>query len=111
MDIIQVATGGFTLALPPDITLSNNNIIYLDALTTGGAIGITLPSIAALNGQRYFWIMVRDADANAAANNITLTADGADTINTAATLVMSANGNAAQVYVVSDTEWKAIVSA
>jgi hypothetical protein len=113
MQRVQVATGGYTLALEDGIQNANNNVIYLDCLTGGGAIDIALPPISSYEGKTFWKVIINDADNNAGGNSITITPDAGESnlINSAATLVISTNGEGGEFYIVGDTDWKADIQA
>ena len=69
---------------PYNILVSDNHI---SVTTTSVAITLNLPAI--VDGTVYH---IKDQDENAFGNNITITPDGSDTIENAASLVISANG-------------------
>ena len=75
-------------------TLSeNDDILFVD--TTGGSIAVTLPPAASTPGKEFFVKKV------AAANTLTLTAAGSNTIDGAATLAWTVNNQAYTVYSVN----------
>ncbi len=76
--------------------------LYVD--TTTDAISILLPKVADFPAQNVK-IYVTDYKGNAAANNITVEADPADTINGAASVVISANKGSLKLEIGADNEW------
>lgn len=73
-------------------TVNIFNVTYTDT----GAVVITIPS--ALIAAGYFTMLIKDADLNAATNNITIATEGAEEIDEAATLVINVNGAAVNLY-------------
>lgn len=95
--------GGRTLR--PQVTAAsvgfdtNADILYVD--TSGGAVTVSLPTAADMQDRE---IHIKDATGNAAANNITVDADGSETIDGNGTYV--ANINWENVMLVSNgVEW------
>lgn len=69
--------------------------------TSGGAITVTLPP-ARFNKERMLTVV--DRSGNAAANNVTLDGNGAETINGAATFAMNVNRMSITLHC-DGTEW------
>ncbi len=67
------------------------NVTYTDT----GTVAIDLKTAQAVEGRI---IHIKDSDFNAGTNNITITTEGAETIDEAATYVITANGNAVSLY-------------
>lgn len=59
---------------------------YVGADSSGGAITLTLQSVAALSGKRY---IIKDEGGSAASNNITIATQGSETIDGASTFVIN----------------------
>lgn len=95
---VQTAAGNYTISAGAGVIVKK---------TVGAATTVNLPKISATENIIQ-WII--DGKGDAAANNITIDGYGAETINGAATLVISTNYGA--VALVSDgTEWKVWCSA
>lgn len=76
--------------------------VYLDCLPATGVIGLSLP--AGTEGKTY---TVKDIDGNAGTSAITITPNGAETIEGQATYVVNANWGAVELYYdVTTTDWK-----
>ena len=69
----------------PDTVLATDSIVSYQ-LTVPGAVAVTLP--AGVTGTVYY---LKDGTGDAAANNITITPNGADTIDDAATATINTN--------------------
>lgn len=63
--------------------------------STGAAVTITLPPASAMKNRV---VVVKDEGGGAAANNVTIDGDGSETIDGAATLVISTNYGVGRVY-------------
>lgn len=85
-----VIRGGITLR--PQVTAVsvdfdvNADILYVD--TTSGAVTVSLPTAADMQDKE---IHIKDAIGNAAANNITVDAEGSETIDGNSTYVLNVN--------------------
>lgn len=78
--------------------------VVLEGQTSTGVIGLTLP--AGVAGKTY---VVKDVDGAAGVSAITITPDGAETIEGAATLVLGQNFAAVTLYYdATTTDWKII---
>ena len=79
-----------------DIVVSQNNICHVTHTTTGN---VTLQFLTAdiTNGDNW-QVVIKDAGANAATNNITIITQGSETIDGAANLVISTNNGSVTVY-------------
>lgn len=106
-------TGNWLAGNLPVRTLVNNaaspyTVLATDVLlecdTSTGVIGLTLP--AGVAGKSY---EVKDIDGIAGTSNVTITPDGAETIEGAATLVLGINWQAVTLYYdATTTDWKAL---
>ena len=63
--------------------------------STGAVTSLTLPTAQTVSGRT---IIVKDAGGNAATNNITIDTEGAQTIDGAATKVISTNYDSVKLY-------------
>lgn len=90
-----IAGGGAT----PTNVISSNSTITIDA--TAGAHVVNLPSIAtASSGKMYFFKKI-----DASANTVTITPNGADTIEDAATLVLAVLGDSVIIQSDNVSNW------
>jgi len=81
--------------------LMTDRIVHVIYTTTGPVASLTLPSAQTLRGRK---ITIKDAGGAAAANNITIDTEGAETIDGAATAVINNDYNSLSLY--SDgTNW------
>jgi hypothetical protein len=101
-----IATGGITLntttvnAATYDL-LVTDYLLLVTYTTTGAVTSLTLPTAQTTAGRT---IVIKDAGGNAATNNITVDTEASQTIDGAATLVISADY--ARVTLCSDgTNW------
>lgn len=93
-NVTTVAAATYDL-LPAD------DIVHVAYTTTGAVTSLTLPTAQMVSGRT---IVIKDADGNASANNITIDTEGGETIDGGATLVMAADYEWAILY--SDgTNW------
>ena len=76
-------------AADPRVVSSTDNAKALGFDTSGGPRGVTLPSASAV-GIR-FSLALADTTGDAFASNLTITADGTDTIQGAATIALAQN--------------------
>lgn len=93
------------VATTTPVTVSNTtDCIVLSNLGTPGAVAVTLP--AGVDGRIYF---IGDQKGDAGTNNITITPNGAETINGSATYVISENsGVVALAYSLTNTRWNVV---
>lgn len=92
---VRVATSS------PDSVSAATDCVVLYALSVAGAVAVSLP--AGVNKQI---IILGDRTGDAATNNITITPDGSETINGAATLVLNHNNQVCMLqYSTSGTRW------
>jgi hypothetical protein len=81
-------------------------VVRVNCNTTPGIVDFTLPEIASYNGNYGgTTVIVFDGASNAGANNITVRPGGSDTIEGAATAVISTNDGAIELRVSSETTW------
>jgi len=74
--------------------------------TVAGVVACELPEIASYNGNYgNVTVLVFDDEANAAANNITVTPGGTDTIEGKASLVIAVNDEAKTLVVLAEGKW------
>lgn len=85
--VTVVNTGNYNLA-------STDDILHV-SYTASGAVTVTLMSVEAISGRV---IHIKDAGFNARTNNITIETEGAETIDGAASLILSNDGDAAMLY-------------
>ncbi len=91
------------VALTTPVTVSAaNDYAVVCKLSSPGAVAVTLP--AGVAGQIF---VIHDGTGDAASNNITITPNGAETINGAATRVLSHNRGAITLqYSTTGSDWK-----
>jgi len=75
-----------TVLVSPDAPVLLTDEVLIVNLTVAGAVAINLPA-----GEKYAYLVVKDGKGDAGVNNITITANGAEKIDTAATKVINAN--------------------
>lgn len=80
---------GLRIATSSPVTVVNTDCVVICKLTVPAAVAVTLP--AGVTGQYY---VIADGTGDAATNNITITPNGAETIDGAATLVLAQNYSA-----------------
>lgn len=88
-------------AITADTTLDTDNV-FVTVDCTSGNVTITLPSAATLTAGRYFVIQRIDGSVN----TVTIDADGAETINGAATKAIASQWDGIRV-VCDGTNWTA----
>lgn len=71
----------------PSFTLDNYDRVWIINRAVGAATGVVLPASPVINQQH----TIKDGKGDAAANNITISTPGLETIDGAATLVINAN--------------------
>lgn len=79
--------------------------------TAAGPVQINLPESALLNRVVNQKVLVIDNTGNAAANNITVSRSGADTINAGVTMVMNQNNQEVEFKMFSLGKWGAYISS
>lgn len=99
-DSLKLATRVATTS--PVTVASNTDVVVVTKLSVAGAVAVTLP--AGVTGQVF---VVVDGTGDAATNNITITPNGAETINGAATYVINAN-RAGVVLGFNGTSWTVV---
>ena len=90
-------TGNYTIKPNPEWKNVQNQEVYLVCDTTLGAVNITLPTIASLGGFQNVKFYISDGANNAATNNITILKQGTDVIDATSSVVINADGGAAEV--------------
>lgn len=75
--------------------LPEDHIIHVTYTSTGAVTNLALPTAQVTKGRM---IVIKDAGGNAGTNNITITTEGAETIDGAATLVIASNYGVARLY-------------
>lgn len=95
------------VATTSPVTVSDStDFCVVTQLTVAGAVAVTLP--AGTNGRLF---AVVDGTGDAATNNITITPNGSETINGAATLVLNKNKQGVLLqYSTTNTRWRVIAS-
>jgi len=103
-------SAGVSLLLPTDFQLS--------VITSNGGVTLVLPSISSLLQSRLssgnlqtIMFLIADITGNAALNNITLIADGNETINGNSTAVLNVNNISAMLVPTSNGTWTLTTSA
>lgn len=97
---IRVAT-----TTPVTVSATTDCTVVVE-LGTPGAVAVNLP--AGINGQMFFLV---DGTGDASTNNLTITPNGAETINGAATLVLDHDRQAVLVqFVAADNDWKVLAN-
>jgi hypothetical protein len=94
------------------------NDVQLSVITSNGAVTLILPSISSLLQARLssgnlqtMMFLIADITGNAALNNITLIADGNETINGNSTAVLNVNNISAMLVPTSNGTWTLTTSA
>lgn len=113
--IMLAATDGISRSYDADSISSNTTILSTDTFsaysvdTTGGAVAITLPAAGDVIHGRFY--LIKDAGGAAGTNNITITPDGSDLIDGAASFVI--NSNYKSYMIISDgvSSWQVIYKA
>lgn len=95
----------FQIVLTSPYTVTDQDCIIITDLTVAGAVAISLPAVT------YKKILfIKDGKGDAAANNITITPNGADTIDGGASLVLNANNQYVMLLGDSDnTNWRTVI--
>ena len=112
MNIIDVYPGNYNLEIPASIEFVNTNKFYLQCLTSGGPINISLPLIRTAPAYIKPWgfhIYIADAERNAAANNITIIAAPGDIVYGAAAAIINTNGGAGEAFIAGHTTWGCLI--
>ena len=102
VESINIGTdlGGGQIRTVTTVNASTYNLLVTDYIlnvtyTDTGVVAIDLKTAQTVAGRI---IHIKDADFNAGTNNITITTEGGETIDEAATYVITANGNAVSLY-------------
>lgn len=103
---IDYTTHLFTLTTGLSLKVTTVNVATYDLLVTDTILNVTYPSTAAVTSLTLpsaqvvsgRTIIIKDASGNAGANNITIDTGGSETIDGAATLVMSTNYQTVKLY-------------
>lgn len=103
--ITQEMKQAVRVATTTPVTVSDTtDCVVASNLTVAGAVTVNLP--AGTDGR---WFVVADQKGDAATNNITINASGAETINGSASYVISdANGAVVLVYSATNTRWNVV---
>ncbi len=103
--ITQEMKQAIRVALTTPVTVSNTtDCVVATNLSVAGAVAVTLP--AGTDGR---WFIIVDQKGDAATNNITITPNGAETVNGAATFVMNQNNEGVVLaYSSTNTRWNVI---
>ena len=89
------------LALTTPVTFAATDYVVVTKLTAPGAVAVSLPA-----GTNEQLALICDGTGDAQTNNITITPDGSETINSAATYVLTENAQAVLMqYSEADTNW------
>lgn len=101
----KVKNQAVRVATTTPVTVSNTtDCVVLTKLAVAGAVAVTLP--AGTDGR---WFIICDQTGDAATNNITITPNGAETINGSATLVLNQNREGViLVYSATNTRWNVV---
>ncbi len=93
------------VATTTPVTVSDTtDCVVLAKLAAAGAVAVALP--AGTDGR---WFVIADQTGDAATNNITITPNGAETINGSATYVINENrGSVVLVYSTTNTKWNVV---
>lgn len=95
-----------TATTTPVTVVAASDHVVVTNLSVAGAVAVTLP--AGVNGQEF---VIIDGKQDAATNNITITPNGAQTINGAATLVINISAGGYKLkYSTTGTDWKILES-
>jgi len=99
-----------TVTANTSVAVGNGTESHLYLLTGSGtgAVGVSIPEIAAITGSKQITLTFKDAGNNAATNNVTITPSGSDTIDGAATYVISADSGKVTLVTDGGTNWYTI---
>ena len=103
--VAQEMKQAIRVATTTPVTVSNTtDCVVAVKLASAGAVAVALP--AGTDGR---WFVIADQTGDAATNNITITPNGAETINGAATYVISDNrGAVVLAYSTTNTQWNVV---
>lgn len=96
----KISTANASITVPT----TTQSALYLSSYSATGTVAVSLPLIANLSGSNDITIKIKDTGGNAGTNNITITASGANTIDGAATNVISTNYGVVEL-VTDGTNW------
>jgi len=97
----RISTASLAVVVP----VSTQSTLYLLTGSGAGVVGVTIPEISTITGSAKITLTFKDAGINASVNNITITASGSDTIDGAATSVISADGDKVTLVTDGSTAW------
>tara|TARA_R110000765_G_scaffold386217_1_gene478202 strand:+ start:326 stop:1390 length:1065 start_codon:yes stop_codon:yes gene_type:complete len=104
-DLVPGYTKIVTASLSVTTPTTTQSRLYLLTGTGTGAVAVSIPEISALAGNSNITLVFKDAGANATTNNITITSSGSDTIDGAATKVISTDSGSATLVNDGGTGW------
>lgn len=109
-DNAQSTTGqrmAFQIMLTSPYTASDSDCIIISDLTVAGAVAISLPAVTY---KQIIFIKDGKGDAGTPGNEVTITPDGAETIDGQANLVLSDNNNYVMLIGDSDnSNWRTVI--
>jgi hypothetical protein len=98
-------SGNFTLAVN-ELLSKNTDEIFLSCDTSAAPVNIQLPAISTLRGFGLdLVVIINDISENAGTNPITIFANAADKVNNAASVVMSFDGQSAEIRPSNFNDW------
>lgn len=112
---VQITSGGSILSAPGttislaptqlsgDLSIAAGDSFVMINVNTSAARAISLPSISAVAAGRFY--LVKDGSGSARANNITITPDGSDTIDGAASAVLNSDRGALMIISDGVSNW------